>query len=271
MQRTERMLFRSNFLRRYLEIAPAALAIERTLECEILSSCRFDRPILDVGCGDGVFAAILCGERIDTGIDSSAAEIERAKRHNCYNELIVCSGACVPKPDGTYRTIFSNSVLEHIPDIKPVLRELRRLLATGGRLYVTIPTDWWEKSVFPARVLHAVGLHELGERYARFYNRFWHQYHALPETCWTALFAEAGFTVRAAQHYAPPNMTSLLDILTPAAGPAMVSKRLLGRWIALPHLRKTLIPILYPVIAALTAFCRRQSGGTLLFLALSPS
>lgn len=271
MQRAEAMPFRDNFLRRYLEIAPAALAIERTLECEILSRHCFERPILDVGCGDGVFVEILCGENVDTGIDYSAGEISRARTQNCYDELIVCGAAAIPKPDRTYRTIFSNSALEHIPDIVPVLRELRRLLAEEGRLYVTIPTDRWEKSVLPARVLHALGLFAVAERYSHFYNRFWRHYHALPETDWIALFADAGFAVATAQQYAPPNVTTLLDILTAAAGPAMISKTVFGRWIALPRLRKMLTPMIYPVMAALVSRCRRQRGGTLLFLALCPA
>ena len=68
-----------------------------------------------------------------------------------------------PETDGSYRTIFSNSVLEHIPDLLPVLVEQHRLLAPGGNFYVTIPTDRWERASLLARSLHALGLHEFAK------------------------------------------------------------------------------------------------------------
>src|SRR5277367_5210719 len=105
------MRFDSDFLSRYLEIAPAALAIERSLECEILARQRFTRPILDLGCGDGIFAFILCAEEIETGVDHDPAEVARARIYDRYEELITCSADAVPKPDASYRTIVSNSVL----------------------------------------------------------------------------------------------------------------------------------------------------------------
>jgi len=263
------MNFNRDFLPRYLEIAPAALAIERSMECEILAAQRFERPILDIGCGDGVFAAVLCADPIDTGIDYDPAEIARAKTYGRYHELIACGGDAIPKPDGSYRTIFSNSVLEHIPDLLPVLKEQHRLLAPGGHFYVTIPTDRWERSTLPARMLHALGLHAQEGKYARFYNSFWNHYHAYSEAQWTALFAQAGFKVVDRQLYAPPNMTTLLDVLTPFGLPAMVSKKLLGRWIAFPTLRKAMAPLIYGLLVGPISVCRGQRGGGLIFFNLT--
>lgn len=265
------MNFNRDFLRRYLEIAPAALAIERSMECEILAAQRFEPPILDIGCGDGVFAAVLCADPIDTGIDYDPAEIARAKTYDRYHELLACGGDAIPKPDGSYRTIFSNSVLEHIPDLLPVLKEQHRLLAPGGRFYVTIPTDRWERSTLPARVLHAAGLEAQAKNYARLYNSFWNHYHAYSEEQWIALFERAGFKVVDRQIYAPANVTTLLDVLTPLALPAMVSKRVLGRWIAFPTLRKVIAPLIYGLLLGPTSACRAQRGGGLIFFSLTRS
>lgn len=260
---------RRDVFRNYLRIAPAALAIERSLECEILAQHPFLRPVLDIGCGDGVFAAILCDGRIDTGIDYDPAEIERARVHQAYEELIVCGGDAIPKPDASYQTIFSNSVLEHIPDLIPVLKEAHRLLAPGGRFYVTIPTDRWERSVLPARLFRVLGLEALARRYQVFYNRFWAHHHAYDESRWAELFAEQGFTVVDQRCYVPPNLTTLLDILTPLAGPAMISKKLLGRWIALPWLRALTVPILAPLLQRLVAASRMPATGNLVFFSLT--
>ena len=267
--RDSALRFNNDFLRRYLDVAPAALAVERSFECEILSTLRFERPVLDVGCGDGVFAAILCADRIDTGIDLDRAEIERAKGYGRYDELIVCSGAAIPKPDASYRTIFSNSVLEHIADLLPVLREQHRLLAPGGRFFVTVPTDRWEKASVPARLLAAVGLRANAERYARFYNRFWRHYHAYSEKRWIALFHQAGFEVVEQRSYAPADITTMLDALTVVAAPAIVSKKVLGRWIMVPPLRRAMGPLTHAVAKGLARACGREGGGNLVFFALT--
>ena len=261
--------FNCDFLRRYIEIAPLALAMERSMECQILSEQRFERPILDVGCGDGVFASVLFNDQLDTGVDPDPAEVARASSSGRYLELIVCGGDAISKPDGTYRTIFSNSVLEHIPDLMPVLIEQNRLLAVGGRFYVTVPTDRWEGATWPARALHGLHLHPLAERYARFYNRFWHHFHAYPVAQWRALFEQAGFRLIEQQLYAPDNMTTLLDLLTPFAAPAMLSKKFMSRWIAIPSLRRLATPLIYGLTAPLFSAASRRDEGNLAFFALT--
>src|SRR4051812_42839859 len=94
--------FRSDFLADYTASAPLALAFERTLECRLLSEQKLNRPILDLGCGDGLFARILFADRIDTGIDPNQKELRKAERTAAYKELIHCFGSRIPKPDGSY-------------------------------------------------------------------------------------------------------------------------------------------------------------------------
>lgn len=262
-------MFKSNILQRYLEIAPAALAVERTHECEILSQKTFARPILDVGCGDGVFAEILFEEKIDTGIDYDPEEIARAGVYNIYDELITCSGADIPKPDCYYETIFSNSVLEHIPDLMPVLKEANRLLKPGGRFYITIPTDRLEKFNTLSRILGALKMNKTREKFQSFHNRFWRHYNAYPEHVWRKKFEEAGFRVVEERNYISQRMTFLYDILTPIALPAMISKRILGRWIAFPALRKLYCGIIKRVLDPITAWANREPGGCLVFYELT--
>lgn len=262
------MKFNHDFLDRYIEVAPSALAIERSLECELLAEQPFERPILDIGCGDGIFASVLCAQRIDTGVDFDPDEIERARTHDRYDELINCGGNAVPKAGSSYRTIFANSVLEHIPNLLPVLKEANRLLAPGGRFYVTIPTDRWERATLLARPFYAVGLTWIGARCARAYNSFWKHYHAYPESQWIALFEAAGFTVAERRVYAPSNTTTLCDALTLFAAPSIITKKALGRWITIPPLRKALAPLILMILRPMIAASRQQRGGNLLFLAL---
>ena len=262
------MKFRSDFLRRYLAIAPAALAVERAVECEILQRQEFVRPILDIGCGDGIFAAILFDEQIDTGIDLDPAEIARAQKMDAYRELIVCPGNAIPKPDQSFKTILSNSVIEHIPDLLPVLREAHRLLAPDGAFFVTIPTDRLEHNSAPARVLACLGLTKLELQYGEFHNRFWQHYNVHSPQGWRDLFHSQGFEVADEHIYASPDFSSFYDLLMPFAIPSIAAKKLYGRWLLFPGLRKYYAALVYDLVAGLHRRLKMQPGSSLVFYRL---
>jgi SAM-dependent methyltransferase len=257
-----------NFLRRYLEIAPTALALERSYECELLARRVWQGPILDIGCGDGIFAKMLFHDELDTGIDPDLVEVERARQLGAYRELIVCSGDAVPKPDGSYATIFSNSVLEHVPNLSPVLEEIHRLLAPDGRFYATLPSDRVERAAFPARLLFGLGLRNAGERYGAFYNRFWRHYNVHPEAGWRAVFDRAGFEVVDERPYVPPNVSTFYDLLTPLGLPAAITRRLLKRWMLFPRLRRYTAGAIHWFVTAVVGRLQRQPGGCLIFYEL---
>ena len=61
-------------------------------------------------------------------------------------------------PMDCYRTVISNSVVEHIPDFQSVLREAYRLLAPGGRLYLTVPSDKFDQYTWISQGLSLIGL-----------------------------------------------------------------------------------------------------------------
>lgn len=254
------MKFADNFLRRYLEIAPAALALERAIECEMHVRNEWPGPILDIGCGDGIFASILCSEQIDTGIDPDETELDSARETRAYRELIACFGNDIPKPDKSFATIISNSVLEHIPDLVPVLKEANRLLADDGYFHITIPSDRLELATAPARLLSALGMPSLARRYGRFYNRFWHHYHAYDDKTWRAMFAEAGFEVVSHHAYVPRDLSTFYDVLTVIALPAFVSKKLCNRWIMWPAARRLYSGLITRTIRGLMSPLNRGEG-----------
>lgn len=262
------MKFRNNFLLRYVEVAPAALAVERVLECEILTEQSFVPPILDIGCGDGIFASILFDEKIDTGIDLDADEIERAQKTGAYSELIACAGNAIPKADQSFKSILSNSVLEHIPDLTPVLKEAHRLLAPEGMFFVTIPTDRLEHNSAPARLFRALGLLRLEAWYGGFHNKFWQHHNVHSQEGWRALFEKAGFEVVEERLYASPNFSSFYDLLMPFAIPSILARRLFGRWLLLPRLRKYCAGFVGKIVGVIHERLKLEAGSSLVFYAL---
>ncbi len=236
------MMFKENFFETYIEKAPVALALERNFECEILAKKPFPRPILDVGCGDGIFASVLFSEKIDVGLDPNPQELKRAAGENAYLELLNCYGNEVPKPDASFRTIFSNSVFEHIEDIGPVLDECRRLLTPDGRLYLTLPTNRFERYSIGSRVLEALYLSGLARKFQKFYNKFWAHFHAYHEDEWAELFKAHGFSVADMQLYDSKNVCSINDGMAYLALSSLVARKVLHRWFFFPKFRAMVAP-----------------------------
>lgn len=265
------MQLNKRFLLRYLELAPSALAIERSAECQLLSEEGFERPVLDIGCGDGIFATVLTTEKIDVGIDINTREIEHAKKLNAYNELIGCSGSAIPKADGSFRTIFSNSVLEHIEDLPPVLREANRVLAADGRFFVTVPSDRFQQYSAVARSLRSIGLKKLAGRFEKFYNSFWRHHHCYDIAGWSNLFEDAGFEILKVEEYNPRNACTLNDLLVFPAGPALVAKKAINRWFVLPGVRRLSARLLYPLFRGLDEPRDVEKGGLLFFVLSKPA
>lgn len=131
-----------SFLRTY-PFQPAT-ALWRSVEIDEL--CLHGLPGgrgLDLGCGDGKLTKIILdrsGPRRLVGVDPDPLEVELAERLGIYEKVHNVCGDEVPEDDGSFDFVISNSVLEHIPDVEPVLAETARLLRPGGRFAFTVPS-----------------------------------------------------------------------------------------------------------------------------------
>lgn len=263
------MKFHNDILLRYMSMAPLALAFERYLECKILQRMSFDSPILDLGCGDGVFAKVLFAGPIDTGIDPNPRELARAQQLKAYSELLQCPGHAIPKPDAHYRTIFSNSVLEHIPDLAPVFRETYRLLAPGGRFYMTVPSPEFENYTLVNQLLMALGFSKPAARYRQFCSKvIWRQSHYHTLEGWEKLVSDFGFKVVESFTYDPKSICLLNDFLYPFSIIEVINKIFLNRWVLLPTLRRKFMYPLYLLARQILKGGDSAEQGGLVFLAM---
>ena len=100
--------------------------------------------LADLGCGDGpLFAALLrtgvIGESKPVyAIDLEAARLARVSARFPWIRTVVASADSVPGiSDGSLDAVVSTMVMEHVPDEDAYLAEIRRILRTDGRAYVT--------------------------------------------------------------------------------------------------------------------------------------
>ncbi|MEY2741660.1 MAG: hypothetical protein RIS21_28 [Planctomycetota bacterium] len=109
-------------------------------------------PLLDVGCGAGVFLdkARASGRRA-FGTDLAVGMVRRAHRHG--HAAAASDVAALPFPDATFAVATAMLVLHLVPDAHAALAELARVLVPGGRLVVVTQGLTWDEPV--ARALSA--------------------------------------------------------------------------------------------------------------------
>lgn len=210
-QEEEERDFLAELLDRYW-FAPS-VGLWRAVEIRTAAEEKYAPPILDLGCGDGLVAAVLFGRKgsVAAGCDLWPGPLPTALASGVYRSVQVADGHRLPYPDACFATVFSNSVLEHIPSPAAVVAEVGRALWPGGRFIFTVPSD-----AFP-RFLHfyaqrmASGDRAGAERYvARVNERLAHYHYHTPNE-WRELLAAAGLRLLKARYYIPEPVERLWD------------------------------------------------------------
>jgi len=98
--------------------------------------------ILDAGCGSGRNMVELARHGTVTGVELSDTSVCLA-RDRGVGEVIAGSVLEMPFPPDSFDLAVSLDVIEHLEDDLGALRELRRTVAPGGSLLVTVPAYPW--------------------------------------------------------------------------------------------------------------------------------
>ena len=134
----------------------------------IRSRCPHARRILDVGCGRGGFLEI-CSRELTEAIGLDA---EEAAGRLCASQrlpFVLADAAKLPFADRALDVVRAKEVIEHLPDPRPMLQEIRRVLRPNGLLLAHVPTqfstfypigNFWDDYTH-VRPLSHTGLHRL--------------------------------------------------------------------------------------------------------------
>jgi 2-polyprenyl-3-methyl-5-hydroxy-6-metoxy-1,4-benzoquinol methylase len=172
------------------------------------------RPLLDVGCADGVLSRRLTerGWRVTT-IEGNPERASVAAMH-CERLIIANLDREIPVVGGPFEAIVYADVLEHLTDPLAVLRGLNASLAPGGRVIISMPNVahlWIRLSLLFGRFDYAErGILDRG--HLRFFT----------DRTLRALIAEAGLRI-------------LRRTATPAPLPQVLPSRWHGEWLAGLH------------------------------------
>lgn len=138
---------------------------------------------LDIGCGNGVLGHALI-RNVGIGFDVQRDSVAWTRQHKpAYRTVLCASATAMPLADQSQRVIFSNSVIEHIPDDQAVFDEIARVLAPGGLLIMSTVSEQ-----FPQLTLGPQ--HTPAERAAL--DRSYAHVHYYSPTSLRAIFAQRG-------------------------------------------------------------------------------
>ena len=128
--------------------------VSRDLVPWALDRVRLEVPALEIGPGPGLTTELLLGRLPHLTLLEQDPELARglAGRWPARDVRVVRGDAAsLPFPDGAFRTVFSFTMLHHVPSAElqdRVLAEAGRVLAPGGRLVGTDSRDSLRMRIF---------------------------------------------------------------------------------------------------------------------------
>lgn len=227
---------------RHISSLPYFRAFLRACEDRFYQDIDLPEPVFDLGSGDGHFASVAFKRKLAVGLDPWAAPMREAKQRNAYRMLVLGEGARIPFADSSFAAVTSTSVLEHIPDIQPVLQEVGRILIPDGKFVFCVPNHRFPEMLWGRKVLNGLRLKKLGQVYSRFFNWISRHAHTDPPDIWRQRLSEAGMQVEDTWDYFPPSALHILEWGHPLGLPALFSKKVFGKWILVPKRWNLAIP-----------------------------
>ena len=181
------------------------------LEAYIALRPRLERPVLDLGCGDGQFSQALraCGviEAIDVGLDFLLADLLAMRTRPTIGRV---RGDLVRLPfaDRSFAAVLCNTVLSsfHGGDggLDTALAEVRRVLRPGGALLASVATPRFSENLTLRHALNGVGARAAAQAYVQRVNRHHDHTVLLDAAGWEQRLAAAGLTVERRTFFGRP-------------------------------------------------------------------
>ncbi len=223
-----------DFLWLNIKELPYFRGLLRAVEARFYQDTVLESPILDLGCGDGLFSKITFDKILDVGLDPWAGPLRFAQNSKRYRIVVQASGNEIPFADKHFQSIISNSVLEHIPDVDSVLMEASRIIKTGGIFLFCVPNQNFLPNLSVSDFFDRLGFKSLAGSYRTFFNKISRHYHCDAPNVWKNRLEKVGFSVEKHWNYFSPSALHGLEWGHYFGLPSLVAHWLFGRWILTP-------------------------------------
>lgn len=141
--------------------------------------------VLDIGSADGTFSEVLFNKispKRLVGIDVLQSSVDYANRRFAKNKRMtfkVADAHKLPFRDKSFTVVFCLEVLEHVFDPAKVIREIKRVLKSGGYVVALVPSEnllfkivWWFWTKMKGRIWDEAHVQHFSHRSLRqIFNR----------------------------------------------------------------------------------------------------
>ena len=125
---------------------------------------------LEIGCGRGVGAEIIVeqfGAQRVIATDVDPEQIERAKKNlkSGFKDKIefrVADSMALDEPDGKFDAVFSFGVIHHMEDWRKAVKEISRVLKSGGEFFFEEPLRAFTRHFTKDSLFGVVATHPVG-------------------------------------------------------------------------------------------------------------
>lgn len=185
-------------------------AVELKHIASILNRYVLDEPVLDLGCAEGNIADILFPGRKIFGLDN-CWELLSKNKNRVYQGLVLADACHMPYKNQTFSSIFSNCVIEHIPDLDTLLNEVARILKESGVFFFTVPSHRFADFLFFSALFENLGLKGLAGWYKLKRNKQLSHFHCYGHERWRSILEGKGLKLVEYRYYMPIEATSFWD------------------------------------------------------------
>ena len=177
----------------------------------------FEHPVIDLGCGDGIFSEMLLErgvlDSVDIALDCSAKDLWRVKKNAVYG-VIQGDARNLPLKSGTVASVLANHSLSSvITDVSRAISEICRVLSNRGLFVLTVPVSGPNEARLIAKGLRRIGASRLATRYVEKLNRRLADYQMFDEEGWLKKLQEGHFYIEQVRYYFTPRQAFWGDLL----------------------------------------------------------
>lgn len=128
-----------NYERFFVPLIGKPLAVDLVQQANLQTGER----VIDIACGTGIVARLAFSkvgtEGSVSGLDANPGMLAVARSLDESMEWYEASAEAIPLPDDSFDVVFCQMGLQFMEDKAVALKEMRRILAPGGRLLLNLP------------------------------------------------------------------------------------------------------------------------------------
>ena len=168
---------------------PAVLlfrGIELKILSQVLPKYKLKKPSVDIGSGDGFISSLIFKNPFSYGVDNNeAGDVQSSIKKKRYGKVLIESAEKMSLKSNSVNFVFSNSVIEHIPQNELLLLEVSRILKPNGYFAFTCPSSYFTEFITS----------QFGQKYAMIRNKHLNHYHLYNHITWKKRLSEAKFKI----------------------------------------------------------------------------